>query len=305
MITGSAVGTGAQRSMSTQYNNSEYSELLQTMVFLSCNRDESLERRIDQLDQYHNLLLHSWFLSEERSVLSAQNEIGVSTPINLEDNHPEVCKEFKEAYKSSILKIIGRKPTNLELIKRSKYWDRLAEASLLLLKEHVQLHLHSSAFVSGALDAVQWLAVSDDEATIAYDTLENTIRRIEDEDMRHRIFNSLLLLRKRYPKVCELFANDRDVHISQCSLYWLVINGEASYLPKYVHKSWKLADSGLESPKPVITINCDVGKLLTEIIPESGALFSEQSQLQWLENNLKDLQWDKNQKVYKLIVKNK
>jgi len=239
-------------------------------------------------------------MSEERSVLAAQNAIGSSTPMNLMDNWPEVEKEFTEARRSALQKIKGRKSTDGERRERTEYWDRLAEAALQLLHEHISAQLHSTAFVSGALNTVQWLVVSDDEDAKAYDQLGEVMTNTKEEQLRHGILKALILFSKRHPDIFESFAHDSDIRVSQLSLYWLVTSGQSNFLPSYVHQTWRLYGSGLDSPKPIVVVARDLPSLLLELIPESGSLFSEQSQLQWLEKNLVKLQWDKANKIYSL-----
>ncbi len=110
---------GTTASIVSDYNHAEYSELLQAVVFLSCKRDESLEMRMEQLSPYHNLLLQSWLLSGQRSVLAANNSIGSFQPMDLMDNHQSVEDEFTKAWFSGLDKIKERKLTDKERLERS------------------------------------------------------------------------------------------------------------------------------------------------------------------------------------------
>lgn len=199
-------------------------------------------------------------------------------------------------------KIKGRKLTKTERHERTEYWDSLAEADLRLLKEHIENNLHSTTFVSGALGVVQWLEISTNEDIKAYNSLREAMGQTSESRLRQGIYGALFLFKNHYPDTFEDFAHDSDLNISQRSLYWLVMNGEASYLPDYVAQSWRLFNSNTSLSRSNIASERNLQSLLAELIPDSGPLFSEQSQLQWLEKNLAALKWDGDRKLYRIPV---
>jgi hypothetical protein len=168
------------------------------------------------------------------------------------------------------------------------------------LKEHINSNLHSTAFISDALNVVQWLDISESEDARAYGVLRESMRKTSEEQLRRGAYDALSLFKNHYFETFEDFAYDSDLNISQRSLYWLVSHGESNYLPGYVSQSWKLFNVKSASAKSNIAGLRDLQLLLTELIPDSKSLFSKQSQLQWLESNLASLKWDKDKRIYRI-----
>ena len=280
------------------YNQAEYSELFQTMVFLSCKREEPLQKRMEQLSPYHILLLQSWLLSGEPSRLAVRNEIGGSAPMELAENHPEIYDEFKEAWFSGLQKIKERKSTDEELRERADYWARLAEVDLKLLQEHIGSGVHSTAFISDSFKVIQWLDLNGIESEKDRSVLLDSIRKTVEPKLRHDIFDALFFFRAHYLNICEQFSDDSDLYISQKSLCWLVTHGQSNYLPRYIVQSWNLVKTGESLPSSSVASQRGLQSLLTEIIPESGTLLEEQEQLEWVKNH--KLRWNEQTKHYEI-----
>jgi hypothetical protein len=181
----------------------------------------------------------------------------------------------------------------------------MMETVITITREHLTSDIHSARFVSGAILTVgiEFGRCSDAEKEKSYNALWEFMHQFKNERLRYAICQALHYSLNYRPDTNDKLALDSDMHVANASLWWLASHGKKESLPHYVRTSWNLFEGqigGVDPSFEAIGVPRATQTLLKDYIPESGNLYSEQSQLQWLETNIERLRWDKDSKCYTL-----
>ncbi len=299
-------GHGTQRETGLAgYSNGELQELLRVMAVLSTDREKPLAARMFNLSPYHRVLLLAAFQGGGIEVANRLDESLIDEPDALgfdKNERMRIKKDFDDALFMLSLgrdEVLDQNGNAIEFPHQSVRSEVIATAILSILDNFKN---HSSSFVCDALfsTTVCWAIPSDSFKEASYPKLLGHLEQIPDESVRGRIFETLALFLDKQKSTYETFVHDRNKYISHRSAKWLVENGYAKYLPKYVRLTWFLYGDSSEdfdyTVLPIIKIKPK--QLLEDLIVTNKPLDSEESQLRWLEKNIDKLKWDEKKEIY-------
>jgi hypothetical protein len=245
----------------------------------------------------HKILLAAWTIGGGQGIV-VNDKI---TPL-----FPEL--PFSKSVRKKINDIIfsikhkkGKLPDN-GIIRR--YEDTLYETVLDMVEDHIHNDNYSLAFMRDALTL----------ASTTYGTKEGQLACLEriidymnlpvTECWIRRLLFGCLYTIYIEPMPVQDFVDDSDAWIGFRAVWWCVMKGEKKFLPKYVRLTWAIYGNqsmkGDHSSWPVVFV--DPQECLSHYIPDIEPLYSSSAQLDWLAENMTNLQWNAEKDIYELLT---
>lgn len=183
--------------------------------------------------------------------------------------------------------------------KMKAYHDQYCSRVLEMIRKDINGNVYSDKFICLALENMIMVEGLPSERRHAYasdiTSLMNKCKRIS---IRRALYGSMPgLYRSKSSMEMERYykdlITDSDSLIAHRALLWMVEHGHKEWLPKYIRLSWELYTKYTEGKDctmyPFVVINLE--GILSEMIPASKMLITQEQQLEWLSRNMENLQY--------------